>query len=69
MIFHLKKVKPAIKELKSTLQGSIEKPPENVLNVATSNRRHLIPEQMTDNEQSEAVNGEIHHSVSMSIQI
>jgi hypothetical protein len=50
------------KELKSTLQGSIEKPPENVLIVATSNRRHLITEQMKDNEQSEVVNGELHHS-------
>ena len=50
------------KELKSTLQGSIEKPPENVLIVATSNRRHLIPEQMKDNEQSTFVNGEIHHA-------
>ena len=50
------------KELKSTLQGSIEKPPENVLIVATSNRRHLIPEKMKDNEQSEVVNGELHHS-------
>ena len=50
------------KELKSTLQGSIEKPPENVLIIATSNRRHLIPEQMKDNEQAEVVNGEIHHS-------
>jgi len=47
------------KELKSTLQGSIEKPPENVLIIATSNRRHLIPEQMKDNEQS-SLNGEIH---------
>ena len=50
------------KELKSTLQGSIERPPENVLLVATSNRRHLIPEQMKDNEQSTFVNGEIHHA-------
>ncbi len=50
------------KELKSTLQGSIEKPPENVLVVATSNRRHLIPEQMKDNQQVTFVNGEIHHS-------
>jgi len=49
------------KELKSTLQGSIEKPPENVLIVATSNRRHLIPERMSDNEQS-SLNGEIHAS-------
>ncbi len=51
----------SFKELKSTLQGSIEKPPGNVLVVATSNRRHLIPEQMKDNEQSHFVNGEIHH--------
>lgn len=50
------------KELKSTLQGSIEKPPENVLLIATSNRRHLIPEQMRDNEDSTFVNGEIHYS-------
>ena len=49
------------KELKSTLQGSIEKPPENVLIVATSNRRHLIPEQMSDNEHS-SQQGEIHAS-------
>ena len=47
------------KELKSTLQGSIEKPPENVLIIATSNRRHLIPEKMKDNEES-SLNGEIH---------
>lgn len=50
------------KELKSTLQGSIEKPPENVLVVATSNRRHLVPEQMKDNTQAKLVNGEIHHA-------
>lgn len=47
------------KELKSTLQGSIEKPPENVLIIATSNRRHLIPEIMKDNEEP-SLNGEIH---------
>lgn len=52
----------SFKELKSTLQGSIEKPPENVLVVATSNRRHLIPEQMKENEQSRFINGEIHHA-------
>lgn len=49
------------KELKSTLQGSIEKPPENVLIIATSNRRHLIPERMSENEQS-SLQGEIHAS-------
>ena len=52
----------SFKELKSTLQGSIEKPPENILIVATSNRRHLIPEQMKDNEKSQLINGEIHHT-------
>jgi len=55
----------SFKELKSTLQGSIEKPPENVMVVATSNRRHLIPEQMKDNLQSHPANdanGEIHQS-------
>ncbi len=55
----------SFKELKSTLQGSIEKPPENVLVVATSNRRHLIPEQMSDNLNSTLINGEIHHSDSV----
>jgi len=49
------------KELKSILQGSIEKPPENVLLVATSNRRHLISEQMKHNEES-SLSGEIHAS-------
>ena len=49
------------KALKSTLEGSIEKPPENVLIYATSNRRHLIPEQMSDNLNSTLVSGEIHH--------
>ncbi len=52
----------SFKELKSTLQGSIEKPPQNVLVVATSNRRHLIAEHMKDNEQAHFVNGEIHQA-------
>ena len=37
------------KSLKSVLEGSIELPPENVQVYATSNRRHLLPEQMRDN--------------------
>lgn len=48
------------KALKSVLEGSIELPPENVLVYATSNRRHLMPEYMKDNEQSKMVDGEIH---------
>ena len=50
------------KHLKSVLEGSIEKPPENVLLYATSNRRHLMPEFMQDNLQTQLINGEIHYS-------
>ncbi|MES9849779.1 MAG: DUF815 domain-containing protein, partial [Candidatus Thiodiazotropha sp.] len=35
--------------LKSVLDGSIEAPPANVLIYATSNRRHLLPEFMSEN--------------------
>ena len=35
--------------LKSTMEGTLEKPPANVLIYATSNRRHLMPEHMADN--------------------
>jgi predicted AAA+ superfamily ATPase len=51
----------AYKHLKSILEGSIELPPENVLVCATSNRRHLISEQRTDNEGIEIVEGELHY--------
>ena len=51
----------AYKHLKSVLEGSIELPPENVLVCATSNRRHLISEQKTDNEGVEIVEGELHY--------
>ena len=37
------------RELKAALEGSLEAPPENVCLVATSNRRHLLPETMADN--------------------
>ena len=37
------------RELKAALEGSLESPPENVRIVATSNRRHLMPESMADN--------------------
>jgi predicted AAA+ superfamily ATPase len=50
------------KHLKSVLEGSIEQPPENILLYATSNRRHLMPEFMQDNLQTELINGEIHYS-------
>lgn len=50
------------KSLKSVLEGSIELPPENVLIYATSNRRHLLPEQMRDNLDTRLVDGEVHYS-------
>lgn len=50
------------KSLKSVLEGSIELPPENVLIYATSNRRHLLPEQMKDNLDTRLVDGEVHYS-------
>lgn len=50
------------KSLKSVLEGSIELPPENVLVYATSNRRHLLPEQMRDNLDTRLVDGEVHYS-------
>jgi predicted AAA+ superfamily ATPase len=48
--------------LKTILEGSIERPPENILLYATSNRRHLLPEHPTDNEGAELVEGELHYS-------
>jgi predicted AAA+ superfamily ATPase len=37
------------RELKAALEGSLAAPPENVRIIATSNRRHLLPESTTDN--------------------
>jgi len=44
------------KSLKAALEGGIEGRPENVLFYATSNRRHLMPREMMDNERSTAIN-------------
>ena len=44
------------KSLKAILEGGIEGRPENVLFYATSNRRHLMPRDMIENEQSSAIN-------------
>ena len=46
--------------LKSVLDGSLERAPENVLLYATSNRRHLVPEKQSDNENWQMVDGELH---------
>ncbi len=50
------------RSLKAVLDGSVEAPPENVLIYATSNRRHLIPEYMSENLDAHHVEGEIHQS-------
>jgi hypothetical protein len=44
------------KSLKAALDGGIEGRPDNVLFYATSNRRHLLPRTMMENEQSTAIN-------------
>ncbi|OLU31051.1 AAA family ATPase [Pseudomonas sp. PA15(2017)] len=46
--------------LKSVLDGSLERSPENVLLYATSNRRHLVPERESDNANTKVVDGELH---------
>ncbi|WP_300702794.1 ATP-binding protein [uncultured Campylobacter sp.] len=48
------------KFLKPLLDGSIEKIPNNILFYASSNRRHLVKENISDNEQVSMVNGELH---------
>jgi len=44
------------KSLKAALDGGVEGRPENVIFYATSNRRHLLPRDMMENERSTAIN-------------
>ena len=44
------------KSLKAALEGGIEGRPDNLIFYATSNRRHLMPREMIDNERSTAIN-------------
>jgi len=49
--------------LKSVLDGSLERAPDNVLLYATSNRRHLLPEHHSDNQNwQRGDGGELHPS-------
>ncbi|CAD7287872.1 hypothetical protein LMG7974_00753 [Campylobacter majalis] len=50
------------KYLKPLMQGSIAKPPKNMLIYATSNRRHLVSEYKHDNDDVSVLNGEIHYA-------
>lgn len=43
------------KSLKTVLEGGIEERPDHIIFYATSNRRHLMPRDMIDNEQSTAI--------------
>jgi predicted AAA+ superfamily ATPase len=44
------------KSLKAALEGGIEGRPTNMIFYATSNRRHLLPRDMMENERSTAIN-------------
>ena len=44
------------KSLKAALDGGVEGRPDNVIFYATSNRRHLLPRDMMENERSTAIN-------------
>jgi len=51
---------PALTALKTALDGGIEEPPDNVLIYATSNRRHLMPEFQSENQQYRWEGEELH---------
>lgn len=51
---------PALMALKTALDGGIEEAPDNVLIYATSNRRHLMPQLRSDNEEFHWIDGELH---------
>jgi uncharacterized protein len=46
--------------LKTVLDGTLEEFGSNILVICTSNRRHLVSEPMSDNQQATVINGEIH---------
>ena len=49
------KIDSDYKIIKSTLDGSIQNQPKNIVLYVTSNRRHLMPRDMIDNEKSSAI--------------
>jgi len=56
------------KSVKSMLDGTLAKQPDNIIIYATSNRRHLMPEDMINNEKSSAIhtNENIEEKISLS---
>ena len=53
------------KALKAVLDGSVAGAADNVLIYATSNRRHLLPEYLSENREARNIDGEIHHGESV----
>ncbi|CAK0742437.1 AAA family ATPase [Gammaproteobacteria bacterium] len=53
---------PGYKALKAILDGSVAALPENLIIYATSNRRHLLPEYLSENREVQVVDDEIHQS-------
>ncbi|HEY9097888.1 MAG TPA: ATP-binding protein [Thiobacillus sp.] len=51
---------PGYASLKAALDGSLAGPADNVLIYATSNRRHLMPEYMAENLETQHLGGEVH---------
>ena len=51
---------PGYASLKAALDGSLAGPSDNVLIYATSNRRHLMPEFMVENLETQHLGGEVH---------
>ncbi len=49
------KIDSDYKVIKSTLDGSIQNQPKNIILYVTSNRRHLMPRDMIENERSSAI--------------
>ena len=49
------KIDSDYKIIKSTLDGSIQNQPKNIVLYVTSNRRHLMPRDMIENERSSAI--------------
>ncbi len=49
------KIDSDYKIIKSTLDGSIQNQPKNIILYVTSNRRHLMPRDMIENERSSAI--------------
>ena len=54
--------------MKAALDGGVEGRPDNIIFYATSNRRHLMPRNMMENERSTAINPSegVEESVSLS---